>query len=196
LKLKSKVKHVICGLGVGEHFRYWGYDSSMVHELDWHDNIQLENDFSITATPARHFSGRGLKRNMSLWVSFAIKTKNHNLYIGGDSGYDTHFKEIGEKYGPFDLAVLECGQYDKSWKYIHMMPEEVVQAGFNLKASKVIPVHWSKFSLGNHPWDEPIIRYTTEAEKLKQTYFAPFIGEKINVNDSVTYKSNYWVSIK
>ncbi len=193
LKLKSKVKNVICGLGVGEHLRYWGYDSSMVHELDWHDNIQLENDFSITATPARHFSGRGLKRNMSLWVSFAIKTKNHNLYIGGDSGYDTHFKEIGEKYGPFDLAVLECGQYDKSWKYIHMMPEEVVQAGFNLKASKVIPVHWSKFSLGNHPWDEPIIRYTTEAEKLKQTYFAPFIGEKINVNDSVTYKSNYWV---
>jgi L-ascorbate metabolism protein UlaG (beta-lactamase superfamily) len=176
--------------------KYWSYEESKVHELDWHQELTLESDFNITATPARHFSGRGLSRNKSLWVSYVVKTKNHLIYLGGDSGFDTHFKEIGNKYGPFDLAILECGQYDKSWKYIHMMPEEVVQAGFDLNTKRVIPVHWSKFSLGNHPWDEPILRYTTEAEKQSQKFVAPYIGEKVNIKDTVTYKSNFWAGVK
>jgi L-ascorbate metabolism protein UlaG (beta-lactamase superfamily) len=196
LQLKSKVKQVICGLGVGEHLKHWGYDPSIIHELDWFDTISVVEGFKVTATPARHFSGRGFKRNTALWVSFVVETKNHKLYLGGDSGYDTHFKTIGEKYGPFDLAILECGQYDKSWKYIHMMPEETVQAGFDLNAKKIIPVHWSKFSLGNHPWDEPIKRYITEAERLNQAFSAPFIGETIHINNTTTYKSNFWESIK
>jgi len=196
LKLKSKVKKVITGLGVGEHFKFWGYDSLKINELDWHEKLDLQENISVTATQGRHFSGRGLKRNTSLWVSFVLKTKNKTLFLGGDSGYDTHFKEIGYKYGPFDLAILECGQYDQKWKYIHMMPEEVVQAGFDLKAVKIIPVHFSKFALANHPWDESIIRYSTEAKNRKQTFIAPFIGEKINLNDSATYESKFWEEVR
>src|SRR5690606_12893097 len=126
--IKDKVSKIICPLGVGEHLEYWGFPKDNITELDWYENASVSDSIKITATPARHFSGRSFKRNTTLWASYVLQTKNLKLYLGGDSGYDTHFKEIGTKYGPFDLAILENGQYDKKWKYIHMMPEEVVQA--------------------------------------------------------------------
>jgi L-ascorbate metabolism protein UlaG (beta-lactamase superfamily) len=114
--------------------------------------------YFLTAAPARHFSGRGIKRGQTFWSSFILKTKDHNLYLGGDSGYDSHFKEIGDKYGPFDIAILEAGQYNTMWPLIHMMPEETVQAADRSKAKSLLPVHWGKFTLALHAWDEPIKR--------------------------------------
>lgn len=193
--LKSRTQTVICGLGVGEHFEHWGFDMTKVIERDWYEEVVLDSGFKVTFTPARHFSGRGFKRNRSLWVSFVYQTPTKKIYLGGDSGYDKHFAEIGEKHGPFDLAILECGQYDKGWKYIHMMPEEVVQAAKELKAYKLLPVHWAKFSLGNHAWDDPIQRVTAAAKINNQPVITPVIGEEVNLQDSVTYVE-WWQGLK
>ena len=160
LKLKAKVGKIITGLGTASHLEYWGLDPKMIKELDWNDSAAPDSGFQVTATPARHFSGRGFKRNQSIWCSFVLQTPTKKIFIGGDSGYDTHFAKIGAEYGPFDLALLECGQYNKSWKYIHMMPEQTVQASIDLKAKTFMPVHWGKFALALHAWDEPIERAT------------------------------------
>jgi L-ascorbate metabolism protein UlaG (beta-lactamase superfamily) len=196
LKLKAKVKHVITGLGTGEHFEYWGYDTAKVTELDWYQSANLGDGFTTTAVPGRHFSGRGLKRNGAMWVGFVLQTPTLKLFLGGDSGYDHHFKTIGEKYGPFDLAILECGQYNEAWKYIHMMPEEVVTAAQELGAKRLMPVHWAKFSLALHAWDEPIIRVTTEAEKKNLPTVTPMIGEKVNLNDTTKVFAKWWTGLE
>lgn len=185
LKIKPKVKKIIMGIGVGEHFESWGFDTSIVIEKDWNETILLDNGFTVHTAPARHFSGRGFKRNQSLWMSYVLQTPNMNIYIGGDSGYDNHFTTIGEQYGPFDLAILECGQYHPYWKYIHMMPEEVVQAAIDLKAKQLLPVHWAKFSLALHAWDDPIIRVTTEATYKGMPFITPMIGEPIDLHNNI-----------
>jgi L-ascorbate metabolism protein UlaG (beta-lactamase superfamily) len=141
-----------------------------------------ESGFLVTATPARHFSGRTFKRNESIWHSFVFQTPSKKIFIGGDSGYDTHFTKIGAEYGPFDLALLECGQYNKSWKYIHMLPEETVQAAIDLQAKIMMPVHRAKFALGLHAWDEPIERVTREAHRLNVPIIHPMIGETVSLN--------------
>jgi L-ascorbate metabolism protein UlaG (beta-lactamase superfamily) len=182
LKLKSKIGKVITSLGTGAHLEYWGFDPKNIIELDWNDKATLESGFVVTATPGRHFSGRTFKRNQSIWNSFVLQTPSKNIFIGGDSGYDTHFATIGAEHGPFDLALLECGQYNKSWKYIHMLPEQTVQAAIDLKAKTMMPVHWAKFALGLHAWDEPIERVTKEAHRLNVPIIHPMIGETINMN--------------
>lgn len=180
--LQHKVRRVITALGVGAHLEKWGYDSSKITERDWYDEVKMEDGFIAYSAPARHFSGRGFKRNSTLWSSFALQTPSRKIYIGGDSGYDSHFKEIGEKYGPFDLAILENGQYNKYWKHIHMMPEETVQAAIDLKANRLFPVHWSKFALALHQWDEPIKRVVLEAERQKMELMHPNIGSLTTLN--------------
>lgn len=175
-KLKPKIKKVITGLGVGAHLEHWGYDKKIVIEKDWNEEVTLDSGFVFNVVPARHFSGRGFTRNLSLWSSFVINAKGTKIFIGGDSGYDTHFKTIGDQYGPFDLVMLECGQYNKYWKYIHMMPEQVVQAAQDLKAKRLMPVHWSKFTLALHAWDEPIIQVKEFAKKQGLPIVSPLIG--------------------
>ena len=189
--LREKVKMVITGLGTGEHFEYWGYERSMIVEKDWNEKVVLPDNLSITAVPARHFSGRGFSRNRSLWLSFVVRTANHNIFVGGDSGYDDHFKKIGDEYGPFDLALLECGQYNKYWKYIHMMPHETAQAAVDLKAKRLMPIHWSKFSLALHAWDEPILKVVEAAHKLGVPVVHPMIGETVYL-DSRDDFSKWW----
>lgn len=196
LKLKGKVKKVITGLGTGEHLERWGYDPQIINERNWHEELILDNGFAVHITPGRHFSGRGLKRNTALWVSFVLKTPSFKLFLGGDSGYDTHFKAIGKEHGPFDLALLECGQYNEYWKYIHMMPEEVVTAASDLHAKNFMPVHWAKFSLSIHAWDEPITRVATEAEKQHVPVVTPMIGEKVNLNAINTAFPKWWEGLK
>jgi L-ascorbate metabolism protein UlaG (beta-lactamase superfamily) len=195
LKLKGKVKKIITGLGTGDHLEYWGYDKSLIIEKDWNETVPLSSGFSVTVTPARHFSGRGLARNRALWVSFVVQGPVHKVYVGGDSGYDDHYKAIGEKYGPFDLALLECGQYNEYWKYIHMMPEETAQAAVDLRAKRLMPVHWSKFALALHAWDEPILKVTEAAKKLNLDVVHPFIGEKVQI-DSATEYSTWWEGVE
>lgn len=194
LKLKSKVGKVITGLGTGAHLEHWGFDPKMIVENDWNEQAVLDAGFTVTASSGRHFSGRRLKRNQSIWCSFVLQTPGKKIFIGGDSGYDTHFVKIGNDYGPFDLALLECGKYNKYWKYIHMMPEQTVQAAIDLKAKVLMPVHWAKFSLSLHAWDEPIERVTVEAERLKVPVLHPMIGELVNL-DNPEGTTNWWKGI-
>lgn len=187
LKLKSKIKTIICGLGTGAHLEHWGFDSDVIIEKDWNETIKLEDGFIVNTVPARHFSGRSFVRNKALWMSFVLKTPNSKLFIGGDSGYDSHFETVGKEFGPFDLVFLENGQYDKSWKYIHMTPNEVLQAAVDLKAKALFPVHSSKFVLANHNWNEPLSKITELAENIKINLFTPLIGEKININSEKVF---------
>lgn len=189
-KLRTRVKKVVCSLGVGAHLKYWGYNKEIITELDWWQDIKPEAGIQITAAPARHFSGRGLKRAQSLWSSFIVKTSSHTIYLGGDSGYDTHFKNIGNKFGPFDLAILESGQYNVMWPLIHMMPEETVQAARDLKARVLLPVHWAKFRLSMHRWNEPILRILNAAKELDQPVIHPKIGEPVYLDKP--FKGEEW----
>jgi len=195
LQLKPKVKRVITGLGTAAHLASWGYDKNRIEEKDWNEQIVLEEGFIIHTVPARHFSGRGFKRNRSLWLSFVLITPSKNIFIGGDSGYDRHFAEIGNQFGPFNLAILEDGQYNKYWKYIHMNPEETVQAALDLRADKLLPVHWAKFSLSIHSWDEPIIRIKKEAERRNLKLLHPMIGESVDLDRDQAF-SSWWERIQ
>jgi L-ascorbate metabolism protein UlaG (beta-lactamase superfamily) len=196
LKLKGRVKKIITGLGTGEHLEYWGFDPAMIEERDWNETIDLGDGFVVNTTPARHFSGRGFKRNRALWMSYVLQAPTLKLYLGGDSGYDKHYKEIGEKFGPFDLAILECGQYNAYWKYIHMMPEEVVTAAQELRAKRLMPVHWAKFSLALHDWDEPITRVTAAANTHEMPLLTPMIGEKVNLNNMQAASKEWWKGLE
>lgn len=190
--IKDKVKLIICPLGVGSHLEYWKYPSNQIIELDWWESHDLTNEIKITSTPTRHFSGRSLKRNNTLWSGYVLKSSSLNLYIGGDSGYDSHFKTIGEKFGPFDLVLLENGQYDHKWKYIHMLPYEVVQASKDLQAKSVFPVHSSKFKLANHAWKEPLEKVYEAAQKDSTFHLVlPKIGERIKL-DSLPKPQPWW----
>ncbi len=191
-KLKPKIKKVICGLGVGEHFEYWGYDKSIIIEKDWNEKIELTEKLTVHAVSARHFSGRLFSRNKTLWVSFVLQTPSMKIFIGGDSGYDKHFKEIGEKFGAFDLAILENGQYNMQWKYIHTLPDEILKAAKQLNVKRIFPVHSSKFALANHPWKEPLELIIKNNETENLNLITPMIGEEVNLkNDKQTF-TKWW----
>ena len=184
MKLKPRIGKVICGLGVGEDFEYWGFDRKSIIEMDWNEQVIPEQGFIINAIPARHFSGRGFKRNQTLWTSYVLLTPTMKIFIGGDGGYDTHFAETGKKFGPFDLAILENGQYDKNWKYIHLLPADLLKAFNDLHAKSLLTVHHSKFALANHPWDEPMIKVTASARELHIPLLTPKIGEVVNLENT------------
>ncbi len=195
LDLQPKINTIITGLGVGAHFERWGFDTSRIIETDWFDEVQLAEGFVLTCTPARHFSGRGLIHKKSLWASFVLKTPTQKIFIGGDGGYDSHFAEIGEKFGEFDLAILENGQYNKAWKYIHMMPEQVLQAAKDLHAKRLFPVHSGKFALANHAWDEPLKRITELNKNNSIPLVTPQIGELVYLRNGHQKFSNWWLNM-
>ncbi|GAB1453956.1 MBL fold metallo-hydrolase [Draconibacterium sp.] len=195
-ELKPKIGKVITGLGTGAHLESWGYDPKIIIEKDWYEHFDLEERVTIDVMPARHFSGRGTKPTQTLWASFVLQTPSMRIFIGGDGGYDEHFAEIGKKYGGFDLAILENGQYNTSWKYIHMMPEQVLQAATDLNAKRLFPVHSSKFALANHSWDTPLKAITEKNKSVNQTLVTPIIGEMVNLRDSAQEFSEWWVGLK
>ncbi len=178
-------------LGVGAHLEHWGVSPSSIVELDWWEGTKLDADIELIATPARHFSGRGLQRGKTLWTSYVLKLDGYSIALGGDSGYEDHFKKIGATYGPFDLAILEAGQYGKDWPYIHMMPEQTVQAAKDLGAKVLFPVHWGKFALAYHAWNEPIQRVLKSAAEGQLKITTPRIGEPI-VLDSLYNQQTWW----
>lgn len=190
LQLKDQKTRFIVPLGVGAHLERWGIALSRITELDWWEKVQVDADFELIATPARHFSGRGLDRGKTLWASFVLRSKDLNLYLGGDSGYGPHFRAIGDAYGPFDLALLECGQYNPMWPYIHMMPEEVVLAANDLHAKVLQPVHWAKFTLSLHPWKEPVTRVSKAAMERNLPLCTPMIGEAVLLKRQ--YPNHWW----
>lgn len=194
LKLKNKTAQFITSLGVGAHLEKWGIMTTQLTELAWGDIYSPWLNLTLTATPARHFSGRKFKRNQTLWSSFVLKTGQYSIFIGGDSGYDQHFKEIGEMHGPFDLAILECGQYDKMWPLIHMFPEEVVNASIDLNAKILLPVHWGKYKLALHDWNEPIINLVKIAEEKCVKVITPQLGETFSLEKSLP-QSKWWLNL-
>ena len=197
-QLKSKVKAVVCGLGVGEHFEFWGYDHDIIIEKDWDQSIQIDKNITLFTETTRHFSGRQFSRNKTLWMSYVLVTSDLKIYIGGDSGYGSHFKKIGNKHGAFDLVVLENGQYNEIWSAIHLSPGEVLKAAKDLNAKKVFPVHSAKFTLAFHPWDEPLI-HLSEINTLpayKLPLLTPIIGELVNLNDHNQQFSKWWEALE
>jgi L-ascorbate metabolism protein UlaG (beta-lactamase superfamily) len=196
IKLKPKVGAIICGLGTGQHLEYWGFDADKIIEKDWYQTLDLDGEISVSVQPARHFSGRLLKRNQALWVSFVLTTPKLNIYAGGDSGYDTHFADIGKKYGPFDIAILDNGQYDKSWKYIHMLPDEVLKASKDLNAKRLMPIHSAKFVLANHAWDDPLLQISKANESVGMPLVTPMIGEVVYLNDTTQVFKSWWEDIE
>jgi len=176
-KLKTKVSKYYVALGVGRHLQRWGVLENQIKEFDWWDESE-ENGLKITFTPSRHFSGRGLMdRSQSFWGGWVLEWDEHSVYCTGDGGYGKHFKEIADKFEPFDWAFVECGQYNKLWHQIHMYPEEAVQAGIDVEAKVSIPIHWGGFALALHHWKEPVERFSAEAEKMQSSYTLPQIGE-------------------
>lgn len=181
-KLKKRPVHFIVPLGVGAHLEGWGIESGRITELDWWEKTELKG-LTVTSTPARHFSGRSLfDRNETLWSSWAIKGLNRNVFFSGDGGYGKHFKEIGERLGPFDLTFMENGQYNIRWKDVHSLPHETIQAHIDLKGKAMVPIHWAMFELSMHDWFEPIVRASYEAKKRDVNLMTPKLGQLVQLD--------------
>lgn len=178
LMLKEETGHFFTPLGVGSHLKRWGIAEESITEMD----IWKEHDFKgikLISCPSRHFSGRGpTDRYSTQWCGWIMKGKTQKIFTSGDGGYGPFFREIGKRYGPFDFAMLECGQYNKAWEAIHMMPEQSVQAGRDVNTKIMMPVHWGAFKLSVHPWTEPVERFRAEADKTGETIVHPYIGER------------------
>lgn len=154
--IEDRVGLVICPLGVGEHLEYWGVDKDKIRELDWYQTTS-DTSLKIECLPTRHFSGRLFKHRNTLWASFMItEPGGMTVYVGGDSGYGKHLKEIASRYPTVDYAILENGQYNEDWRYIHTLPSQQDSVIRDLGAQNVLSVHNSKFALARHPWHEPI----------------------------------------
>ena len=190
-QLKDKVKQFYVPLGIKAHLTEWGIASDKIKEFDWWENAML-NGINFVSTPARHFSGRGFSRNTTLWTSWVITSERNSIFFSGDSGYGKHFKEIGEKYGPFDFAMMECGQYNEQWAHIHMTPEETIQATKDVNAKLVMPIHWGAFKLALHSWNDPVIRASQKAEMLDVKLTTPKIGEAIVLNGKMQTIDKWW----
>jgi len=196
IEIKAKTKKVICGLGVGSHLEHWGYPAENIIEKDWNESIGLDNGFIVYTTPARHFSGRAFRSSKTLWISYVLQTPTIKIFIGGDSGYDTHYADIGNKFGPIDLAILDNGQYDEKWRYVHHLPDEALKAAKDLKAKRLFPVHNSKFDIANHAWSEPLVRITNLNKTENIPLMTPMIGEMVNLKDDQQEFKQWWVGIK
>ncbi len=182
LELKDRVKYFFVPLGLGEILISWGVLLEKITELDWWEKKQIGN-VELISTPAQHFSGRGLfNSGKTLWTSWVIRTPQHSVYFSGDSGYFEGFQEIGEKHGPFDLTFLECGAYHKSWRTMHMMPEDNLKAFKDLKGKILVPIHNGTFDLSSHPWYDPMEQIMILAPKAQIQFLIPLMGQIVDVN--------------
>ena len=197
-QLRDRCVKTCCGLGVGAHLEHWGFAPASITELDWYQSTEPFPGITLSAEPSRHFSGRGFSRNVTLWLSFVLKTDGLQLYIGGDSGYDSHFADIGKRHGAFDLVLLDNGQYNKMWQAIHMLPEEVLQAARDLGAKRLMPVHSAKFAMAKHPWDEPLASITALNAQLPEPLplLTPRIGEPVHLRDTGQTFTRWWEGLR
>lgn len=196
LRLNGITKIFIVPTGVEKHLMNWGISSNKIIIKNWGDAFQLNDKTEIITTPAHHFSGRGLfDRNKTLWASFIIKSENHSLYFGGDSGYFKGYKEIGKKHGPFDITILPIGAYSKMWQSIHMNAEEGMQAHVDLKGNLLIPIHWGTFNLSLHSWIEPAEHLIAASIKENVNFVIPKPGEIVNANSKPVLEK-WWIENK
>ncbi len=170
----------VTSLGVGTLLERWGVQSERVTELDWWETAELPGGVVVTAAPAQHFSGRGIKdRNATLWSSFHLRGPNHSFFYGADSGLTQEFTEIAQRLGPFDLSALEIGAYHPSWGDIHMGPVNALTAHGMLGSGAFLPIHWGTFNLAVHPWDEPAETVLRLATAAGTPIVMPRIGEPV-----------------
>lgn len=180
-KLAPKVQHFVTPLKVGDYLIDWGIEAEKVTQLDWWQELTL-GELTVAATPAQHFSGRGLTdRDETLWASWVIMNDYTRLYFSGDGGYFNGFKEIGERYGPFDITMIETGAYNELWADIHMLPEHSLQAHLDLKGKAMMPIHNGTFDLSMHEWYEPFERVTELAQQHGVNLLTPRFGEAVLV---------------
>lgn len=194
-QLSAKTSRFFVPIGLAAHLQKWGVGPDAITELDWWDEAKFD-DITFACTPSRHFSGRTLTdRFATLWASWVIKSDDASVYFSGDSGYGPHFKEIGTKYGPFNLTLLECGQYDRHWPNIHMTPEQTMQAHLDLKGKRMIPMHWGTFALALHDWTDSIERVTAAGQNTDARILTPQIGETIAFTSVQPPLEKWWQKV-
>ena len=177
--LADKVGRFYTPLGVGRRLIAWGVDAARVVELDWWQQASF-GPLTLAATPAQHFSGRGLRDgNSTLWASWVVLGTQERLFFSGDTGMHAGFAEIGERYGPFDLTLVECGAYNELWPDVHMQPEQSIAAHQLVRGKTMMPVHWGTFDLAMHRWDEPAERARALAAEQCVHLVQPRPGETV-----------------
>lgn len=194
--LATKTRFVVAGLGTGAHLEHWGYPREKIREGDWFTAFPLDPGVTIHVLPARHYSGRALTRNKSLWVGFGLETAQRRLFFSGDSGFGPHFAEIAKRFGSADVAVLDSGQYNPRWAHIHMNPEEAAEAAEILQAKALMPAHVGRFNLARHAWDEPFQRITAASTGRSYRLLTPRIGEPVRLGDAQQHFTKWWQDIR
>lgn len=195
MALKDRIALVVCPLGVGAHFRHWGFPAQAIREGDWGEALDLGRGVRVHVTESRHYSGRTLIRDRTLWGGFLVEAGGRTLYYSGDGGYGPHFAAMGKAFGGVDFALLDCGQYNIRWCHTHMMPEEAVRAAEDLGARAVIPAHVGKFALARHPWDEPFRRMVAASRGRSFRLLTPRIGEPVDISGSLPTFSRWWETV-
>lgn len=190
--LRGKVMHVLVPLGVGAHLEHWGYAREKVREADWYKKLELGAELAIHLVPARHYSERWLTRNKTLWAGFVLESATRRILFSGDTGYGPHFKELARRFGGFDLAALDMGQYDPRWPYIHMTPEEAAQTAVDLRTKALLPAHVGRFNIARHAWNEPFERISAASEGKSYQLATPLIGEPLKVGNPGQRFARWW----
>ncbi|UII55889.1 MBL fold metallo-hydrolase [Cytobacillus spongiae] len=192
LRLKGKVSTFFVPIGVGAHLVRWGVQKENIQELNWWEEMEFKG-LQVALTPSRHFSGRNLfNQNSTLWGGWVILGNQTRFYTSGDGGFGEHFKEIGKKYGPFDLTLIEGGQYDVRWLNSHMTPEEAIQAHRDVKGKNMMLIHWGAFTLAYHGWKEPVERVLIDSKKANVNLITPKLGETVNIGEEWPVPSSRW----
>lgn len=189
--LRDRVPLVVCPLGVGAHFERWGFPPEKIRELDWHDSVDLSPSVTLRCLPSRHFSGRLFKKNRSLWASFLVDGPRR-VFVSGDGGYDSRFARIGRDYPNIDLAILENGQYDPGWRYIHTSPEELPRAADDLSPRLLLTCHNSRYTIANHPWTEPLTRILAASPSHPWHLLTPLIGAPVSLSAPPPPPTPWW----
>ena len=192
--LDKKVRYYIVPLGIENHLERWHISSNKIITMAWWEEKQI-NGLTVVCTPARHYSIRNINnRYCSLWSSWVLKDQYHQIFMSGDTGYDSHFLDIYHRFGCFDLVMMDCGQYDIKWKSTHMTPEQSYQAAKDLHAKNILPIHWGAYRLASHPWDDPIERIT-EIDDQTVHILTPMIGQTFEL-DNMPIFMKWWKKIK
>ncbi|CAN7324638.1 MBL fold metallo-hydrolase [Massilia sp. LjRoot122] len=194
--LAPKTRLVIAGLGNGAHLRHWGYPPEKIREMSWHATVEIAPGLLAHVLPAQHYSGRFMKRNQSLWASYALQTPQRKLYFSGDTGFGPHFAAIARRFDSFDFVALDAGQYNVRWADIHMNPEEASRAAEILNARALLSGHAGRFTLARHAWDEPFERALAASKGKRYRLLTPRIGEPVLLADPLQTFPYWWKGLE
>lgn len=195
-ELLPKVKKVICPLGIGADFKYWGYPDKKIYEEDWEKSLDFGDGINITFIPARHYSGRLFSKNKTLWTGYVLESAKIRMLFSGDSGFGPHFKEVADKFEKFDLVALDGGQYDSRWPLIHMTPEEAVKAAEILDTKNMLLAHVGRFAIAAHSWKDPFLRAVKAAKSEPFKLLTPEIGQPIWFDGRKQNFTHWWEGLK